>query len=98
LPALRFSPLTQDEDLGANPPAHMSRKPHGERIASAEHPKAHAGVSRKSASALQRFVQFGDRLLKLIVVHDILAWNAADRRGQVAQNVGEQAKVEMHVN
>jgi len=46
----------------------------------------------------QRPVQLGDRLRELIVMQDIVLRYTTNCRSQFAQNVSEQAKVDMHVN
>ena len=46
----------------------------------------------------QRPVQLGDRLRELIVMQDIVLRYTTNRRSQFSQDVGEQAKVDMHVN
>jgi hypothetical protein len=43
-------------------------------------------------------VQLGDRLRKLIVMQDVILWNASNRRSQIAQNVCEQTEIDVHVN
>ena len=43
-------------------------------------------------------MQLGDRLRELIVMQDIVLRYTTNRRSQFSQNVGEQAKVDMHVN
>jgi len=40
-------------------------------------------------TADQRFLQFGYRLRKLIMMKNIVPWNATDSRSQIAQNVSE---------
>ena len=43
-------------------------------------------------------MQLGDRLRELIMMQDVALWNAANRRSQLTQNVGEQTEVDVHVN
>ncbi len=43
-------------------------------------------------------MQGAGRLRKLIAVHDIVLRDAGDARGQVAQDIGEQTEVDVHVN
>ena len=35
---------------------------------------------------------------KLFAMHDVILRDAADGRGELAQNIGEQAEVDVHVN
>jgi hypothetical protein len=37
-------------------------------------------------------------LRELIVVQDVVLWNASHRRSQLAQNVSEQTEIDVHVN
>ena len=43
-------------------------------------------------------MQLGDRLRKLIAMHDVVLRNADNRRSQLAQYVSEQTEVDVHVN
>jgi endonuclease III len=43
-------------------------------------------------------VQLIDRPRKLIAMQQVVLWNTADCRRQLAQNAGEQTEVDVHVN
>jgi hypothetical protein len=43
-------------------------------------------------------VQLSNRLRKLIVMQNVVLWNAPNRRSQLAQNVSEQTEIDVHMN
>ena len=36
---------------------------------------------------VKRFVQFSDSFGELLTMHDVVFWNATNRRGNIAQNI-----------
>jgi hypothetical protein len=43
-------------------------------------------------------VQFSNRLRELIAMQDVVLWNTANCRSQLAQNASEQTEVDVHMN